>query len=278
VTEVDLDLEGRIGTSAMEELFITFPQAREIENMVQNIRTEVFPIERIQNRMNEALTLICMLLKTNNAQDRLLREMKQKMTTQLHERPTPDGYTVKYRYDRARDEATGQILAHGGKTYCYLGSAESDVVHVGLAICHPHEEFNKRMGRHIARERAILQATGEMTRRLEQREAEQLAEQISREVATPMEVFGDFARGKVGEIPLDPGELEAVKLNLSPGARAFLDAPGIDEALDQLVDEGRVEVQDASVAEEGDEEAEAPSEADEATEEPTATREDDGPR
>ena len=263
MTEVDLDLEARIGTRALEELYETFPQTREMDNMIRNIRTEVFPIERIQGRMNEALTLICMLLKTNNAQDRLLREMKQKMTIQLHERPIPDGYTVKYRYDRARDEATGQILPYGGKTYCYLGSAESDVVHVGLAICHPHEEFNKRMGRHIARERAILQATGELTRRKDRREAEQLAEQISREVASPIEVFGAFARNDVGEIPIDLEEREAIKLNLSPGARAFLD--GTTES-----------PQDASVDEEGDEEAEAPKEADEATEEaPLASEGDD---
>ena len=76
----------------------------------------------------------------------------------------PEGYTVKYRYERPlvsrpaqrTDEVEQTYFSpRGGLTEARIFDEHGNLVATGSAVCSPKDQFNKRIGRMIALGRAL---------------------------------------------------------------------------------------------------------------------------
>jgi hypothetical protein len=77
----------------------------------------------------------------------------------------PDGYTVKYKYDRdivkrerktlLSDNVIFELASKGGTTTATIYDQDGNMAARGFARCRPDEQFNKRLGKLISLGRAL---------------------------------------------------------------------------------------------------------------------------
>lgn len=70
--------------------------------------------------------------------------------------PMPDGARVVYDYVYSMTTPNGRGLGkHRRSTAATIYGANGDIIATGFAMCNPSDQFNKRIGRDIARGRAL---------------------------------------------------------------------------------------------------------------------------
>lgn len=70
----------------------------------------------------------------------------------------PVGYSVRYRHHRVAVDNDLRLLGpKGGETEARVYGPDDSLVAIGVAVCHPSDNFSRRLGRSIALGRALKQ-------------------------------------------------------------------------------------------------------------------------